>query len=1273
MPVPDQPAEQEKGAMVPPVIPSSNGDRSESETTSSILASVKEQELQFERLTRELEAERQIVATQLERCKLGSEAGSMSSISSTDEQFRWNAQADGQKDIEDELTTGLELVDSCIRSLQESGILDSGERPALLSQSSLQLNSTPEASLQYSASYHSNQTLALSDSISAATPQRSGQVGGAVHSYNQVTSSRAAQQQQSQSGTGPGIYYSSSTLPSQRVSSPLTGGSGSPGKLQRLGSSSDSPGYSTTQRLPSSASPSSSPNKQPSSNRLAKSFSTTTAVTTGGGGSPLRVASPPSSTAGGGGSSSSPLHQMSSGIGSYATLSPKRLAAHHASDQYKISHELYATATLQRPGSLAGSRGSYSSQHNQEPLRPLGSPEHLIDPIYEERVYHKGPMRSLSQNQGPDSGPYRNNTDLTQRAHEHVLSYVLCPYFPHVAPSSPGVDSAPLQRAGTGNYSRGGNNNYATVGPGYTSSGGGDMYGSDPYVADPYRTLQYCPSVVESPYSKSGPALPPEGSLQRSPSIDSIQKDPREFGWRDPELPEVIQMLQHQFPSVQSNAAAYLQHLCFGDNKIKAEIRRQGGIQLLVDLLDHRMCEVHRSACGALRNLVYGKANDENKVALKNCGGIPALVRLLRKTADVEIRELVTGVLWNLSSCDALKMPIIQDALAVLTNSVIIPHSNWDSSPNHHDDRKLHLHTSQVLRNATGCLRNVSSAGEEARRRMRECDGLTDALLYVIQTSLGSSEIDSKTVENCVCILRNLSYRLAAETSHGQQVGLEELDGLLCDANGHDGESSGCWGKKKKKKKGADQWDGVGPFPDTAEPPKGVQMLWHPTIVKPYLTLLSECSNPDTLEGAAGALQNLAAGSWKWSVYIRAAVRKEKGLPILVELLRIDNDKVVCAVATALRNMALDIRNKELIGKYAMRDLIHRLPGSSSSNNNATSSGTAGSTGPPSKTMSDDTVTAICCALHEVITKNMENAKALRDAGGIEKLIGIARSKGDKHSAKVVKAASQVLSSMWQYRDLRSLYKKDGYAQYHFVGSASTIERDRQRPYSSSRTPSVSPVRTSPNNRSASAPASPREMMSLKERKIDYDSTATNAGFHSNKGEHTSRKDGMAVQVSCGTSTLFRNSYMTASDELKPNQAPVQPCIVPPQPQQDIPSAAVLKDYDPYPPPPSFPQPLPPQPPPHSQSRSFDDVYYEDQGPPPPPSQPQPQVQAQPQAQPQQPPSTTGPPRDPREDLRMHLGLKSTGNYVDFYSASRPYSELNYETSHYPASPDSWV
>ncbi|XP_051466808.1 catenin delta-2 isoform X7 [Apus apus] len=989
----------------------------------------------------------------------------MSSISSTEEQFHWQTQ-DGQKDIEDELTTGLELVDSCIRSLQESGILDpqdysASERPSLLSQSALQLNSKPEGSFQYSASYHSNQTLALGETAAAQLPPRSSQARGAIQSYG----------------------------------------------------------------------------------------------------------------------------QLSSTIGTYATLSPtKRLV--HAADQYsKHSQELYATATLQRPGSLAaGSRASYSSQHSHlgSELRALQSPEHHIDPIYEDRVYQKPPMRSLSQSQGDPLQPAHTGTYRTS-----------------TAPSSPGVDSVPLQRTGS---QHGTQNATATFQRASYAAGPASNY------ADPYRQLQYCPSV-ESPYSKSGPAIPPEGTLARSPSIDSIQKDPREFGWRDPELPEVIQMLQHQFPSVQSNAAAYLQHLCFGDNKIKAEIRRQGGIQLLVDLLDHRMTEVHRSACGALRNLVYGKANDDNKIALKNCGGIPALVRLLRKTTDLEIRELVTGVLWNLSSCDALKMPIIQDALAVLTNAVIIPHSGWENSPLQ-DDHKIQLHSSQVLRNATGCLRNVSSAGEEARRRMRECDGLTDALLYVIQSALGSSEIDSKTVENCVCILRNLSYRLAAETSQGQQMGTDELDGLLCgDANGKDAESSGCWGKKKKKKKSQDQWDGVGPLPDCAEPPKGIQMLWHPSIVKPYLTLLSECSNPDTLEGAAGALQNLAAGSWKWSVYIRAAVRKEKGLPILVELLRIDNDRVVCAVATALRNMALDVRNKELIGKYAMRDLVHRLPGANNSNSSS------------SKAMSDDTVTAICCTLHEVITKNMENAKALRDAGGIEKLVGISKSKGDKHSPKVVKAASQVLNSMWQYRDLRSLYKKDGWSQYHFVASSSTIERDRQRPYSSSRTPSISPVRMSPNNRSASAPASPREMISLKERKTDYESTGTNATYHGNKGEHTSRKDTMTAQ-NTGISTLYRNSYGAPAEDIKHNQVSTQP--VPQEPSR--------KDYEPY-------QPF------QNSTRNYDESFFEDQ------------VHHRP----------------PASEYNMHLGLKSTGNYVDFYSAARPYSELNYETSHYPASPDSWV
>lgn len=63
----------------------------------------------------------------------------------------------------------------------------------------------------------------------------------------------------------------------------------------------------------------------------------------------------------------------------------------------------------------------------------------------------------------------------------------------------------------------------------------------------------------------------------------------------------------------------------------------------------------------------------------------------------------------------------------------------------------------------TFCLlsasRNISSAGEYARTKLRQCHGLVDSLLTVIKSAIQGSSHDNKSVENCVCILRNLSYR----------------------------------------------------------------------------------------------------------------------------------------------------------------------------------------------------------------------------------------------------------------------------------------------------------------------------------------------------------------------------------------------------------------------------------------------------------------------------------------------------------------------------------
>ncbi|KAM9822547.1 ARVCF delta catenin family member b isoform 2-T4 [Syngnathus typhle] len=528
----------------------------------------------------------------------------------------------------------------------------------------------------------------------------------------------------------------------------------------------------------------------------------------------------------------------------------------------------------------------------------------------------------------------------------------------------------------------------------------------------PYIHGMYCAPLAQ-PERGSMASLDHMGG-RRSPSIDSIRKDPR---WRDPDLQEVIAMLGHPIDPVKSNAAAYLQHLCYENDKIKKDVRQLKGIPILVGLLDHPKSEVHRKACGALRNISYGKDND-NKVAIKNCDGIPALIRLLRKTNDMEVRELITGTLWNLSSYEPLKMVIINHGLQTMTNEVIIPHSGWEHEPNE-DSKPRDAEWTTVFKNTSGCLRNVSSDGAEARRRLRECDGLVDSLLHALQSAVGKKDMDNKSVENCVCIMRNLSYHV-----HKEVPGAERFqDPSAPQAPGSGGpqrkkkDDAGCFGGKKAKgrKNGENDknYDTLD-LPKRTDPTKGFELLYQPEVVRLYLSLLTESQNFNTLEAAAGALQNLGAGQWTWSNYIRATVRKEKGLPILVELLRSDSDKVVRAVAIALRNLSIDRRNKDLIGSYAMRDLVSNLPSGQQR---------------PAKNLEEDTVVAILNTIHEIVTDSSENARSLIQAQAIEKLVAINRT---SQSPRETKAASHVLQTVWSYKELRNALTKDGWNKSHF-------------------------------------------------------------------------------------------------------------------------------------------------------------------------------------------------------------------------------------------------
>uniref|UniRef100_A0A3B4A7G9 Uncharacterized protein n=1 Tax=Periophthalmus magnuspinnatus TaxID=409849 RepID=A0A3B4A7G9_9GOBI len=471
-------------------------------------------------------------------------------------------------------------------------------------------------------------------------------------------------------------------------------------------------------------------------------------------------------------------------------------------------------------------------------------------------------------------------------------------------------------------------------------------------------------------------------------SLDSIRRDPR---WRDPNLQEVIAMLNHPMDPVKSNAAAYLQHLCYENDHIKQEVRQLNGVPVLVELLDHPKPEVHRKACGALRNISFGK-DHQNKMAIKSCDGIQALVRLLRKTSSVEVKELVTGTLWNLSSHEPLKMSVINHGLQTLTDEIIIPHSGWRRDTS--DPSKMQsAEWTTVFKNTSGCLRNVSSDGAEARQRLRECEGLVDALLHALQTAVLTKDTDNKSVENCVCILRNLSYHV-----HKEIPGAERFqEPHMMRSGGHPRKKSehDCFGGKRPK--GECVVDFV-----LRRCVAGLELLYQPDVVRLYLALLTCSHNHNTLEAA-------------WSSYIRATVRKEKGLPILVELLRSDVDKVVRAVAIALRNLAMDRRNKDLIGSYALRDLVGNLPCGQQH---------------PAKNLEGDTVVSILNTIHEIITDSPENARALIQGHAVQKLVAINKSSGQR--ARKTKAASHVLQTIWAYKDLRHTLTKAGWTKSHF-------------------------------------------------------------------------------------------------------------------------------------------------------------------------------------------------------------------------------------------------
>lgn len=129
-------------------------------------------------------------------------------------------------------------------------------------------------------------------------------------------------------------------------------------------------------------------------------------------------------------------------------------------------------------------------------------------------------------------------------------------------------------------------------------------------------------------------------------------------------------------------------------------------------------------------------------------------------------------------------MEIVDHALHAIVDEVIVPHSGWERGSNGGEEscKPRHLEWEIALTNSAGCLRysiyqllshrevsrkrrermlrahahncgfnispflnrNVSSERSEARRKLRECTGLVDSLMYIVQSQINRKDVDNK-------------------------------------------------------------------------------------------------------------------------------------------------------------------------------------------------------------------------------------------------------------------------------------------------------------------------------------------------------------------------------------------------------------------------------------------------------------------------------------------------------------------------------------------------
>ncbi|XP_067314674.1 plakophilin-1 isoform X2 [Pseudorasbora parva] len=494
-------------------------------------------------------------------------------------------------------------------------------------------------------------------------------------------------------------------------------------------------------------------------------------------------------------------------------------------------------------------------------------------------------------------------------------------------------------------------------------------------------------------------------SVIRTGQVQNISGLNAEKLLSDMTMREAVDSLYSTDESVQQRGAAYIQHSTFTDDKAKQEVLTLKGIPPLVGLLSSSSPQVLETVAAALRNAVF--KNQANKEEVQRCGGITQAVQLLSNT-NSETQKHLTGLLWNLSSADSLKPDLLRTALPALTEKIIEPLS---ATPDDNADTSL---APEIFYSATACLRNLSASKLANRQAMRNCKGLIDSLMRYMENCISSETPDDRSLENCVCILHNLTYQLETEMP-SLFTKINVLAGAARNRSSpSDAGPIGCFSSQSQKL----QQESVFDYPVIEDNnPKGPGWLFHSKALQMYLNLLSSSERPATLEASCGALQNLTATDGLVSnVLSHTIVQKLNGLKFISPLLQSDNPKLQNSAIALLGNLSRSTRSNKTMARQTLPQLVGFL--------------NSGLTKGDSSPEHDSTMATALHSAHALLKADPEMGKGLLNNGLINSLNSMSLNMGLPKSST---AAGVLLHSLWSDKNIQSFLKKQGMNKKSFV------------------------------------------------------------------------------------------------------------------------------------------------------------------------------------------------------------------------------------------------